>query len=122
MKAIHQYILGFTLSLVSTGAAFALVQMHLDSYHHFPSHEVAVPALVVLALIQFVTQLVLFLHVGQEEKPKLNFWSFVFAVLVVVIIVGGTLWIMNNLSHGMRDTQPNIFEEENIFPEGHGHH
>ncbi len=121
MKDISRYTFGFTLSLVFTAIAFGLVQMHLDNNHVWPSHELAVPLLVMLALMQLFVQLVLFLHVGEEEKPKLNFWTLVFAVVVVVILVGGSLWIMNNLSHGQHDALHNVLEEENIFPDGHEH-
>jgi cytochrome o ubiquinol oxidase subunit IV len=80
------------------------------------------PILVTLAILQLVVQLMLFLHLGDEPKPRWNLLAFLFAVLVVAIVVGGTLWIMYELSHppGDASTQKleeyNVFEEENIFP------
>jgi len=74
----------------------------------------------VLALVQLVVQLVLFLHVGQEEKPRFNLLALSFGLITVVILVGGTLWIMQNLMHMQHVAAPNIFEEENITP-GHTH-
>jgi cytochrome o ubiquinol oxidase operon protein cyoD len=119
MKALRTYILGFVVSIALTVVAFALAQMHLASGHIFPTHELAVPALVALALVQLVVQLMLFLHVGQEPKPRWNLLAFYFAIIVVVILVGGTLWIMDNLTHMQMQEPYNVFEEENIFPHGH---
>lgn len=116
MKKIHTYIFGFTFSLVLTAAAFGLAQMHLDSGHTFPAHEFAIVAFVVLAIVQLFVQLFLFLHIGDEPKPRLGLLALLFALLTVSIVVGGTLWIMYNLSHRQTETQPNVFTEENIFP------
>lgn len=92
-------MIGFGLSIILTIIAFGLVWEHIQTDHDFPSHELLLPVLIVLALIQFFVQVVLFLHVGSEEKPRYNLLALLFAILVVVIVVGGTLWIMGNLHH-----------------------
>lgn len=120
MKAIYTYIFGLVLSLTLTVVAFALVAAHVSSGHEFLPHEAATIALSALAIIQLVVQLMLFLHVGEEEKPRFNLMALCFALVTVVILVGGTLWIMNNLSHGAHDTQENVFTEENISPQTYG--
>lgn len=119
MKNIRTYILGLALSLTLTIAAFGLVEFHLGSAHEFPSHLASVAILTALALIQLLVQLALFLHVGREEKPRFNLMALSFALITVVILVGGTLWIMQNLMHLGHLTQPNVFQEENIYPNGH---
>ena len=96
---IRTYLIGFGLSIVLTLVAFGLGQIHLWTDHVFPTHEMAVPALIVLALSQLVVQLFFFLHVGKEKGPRWNLMALLFALIVVVILVGGTLWIMNHLSH-----------------------
>jgi cytochrome o ubiquinol oxidase operon protein cyoD len=99
MKTFRAYSMGYGLSVVLTLVAFGLLFYHLRSEHVFPPHEAMVPVLIALAVLQLFVQLVFFLHVGQEEKPRWNSVAFMFAVFVVVVIVGGTLWIMNNLEH-----------------------
>ena len=82
------YWLGFILSVVLTLAAYFLV-----SYHAF-SKNVLIYTIIGLAIVQFVVQLVLFLHLGDEPKPRWNMTTFLFMAMVVVIIVFGSLWIM----------------------------
>lgn len=54
-----------------------------------------------LAIVQFVVQLFCFLHLGQESKPRWKFGVFTFMLGVVVILVFGSIWIMNNLNYNM---------------------
>jgi cytochrome o ubiquinol oxidase operon protein cyoD len=46
-------------------------------------------------------QLHYFLHLGDEPKPQWNLLTFGFMIGVVLILVFGTLWIMNNLNDRM---------------------
>lgn len=54
-----------------------------------------------LAIVQFVVQLFCFLHLGQEERPRWRLTAFAFMLIVVVILVFGSIWIMNNLNYNM---------------------
>jgi len=118
MKTLHAYILGFVLSIGLTLGAFSVVQMHLDTEHVSPTHEVAVAVLLTLAVAQLLVQLILFLHLGREEKPRWNLIAFFFALFIVTVVVGGSLWIMNHLHHESLSDY-NVFEEENILPHDH---
>ncbi len=102
MKTFHTYLLGFLFSIGLTLASFALVAVHLDSNHVWPNHTVAMSVLVVLAVSQFFIQIAYFLHLGRDAERKWDRMLFVFALVVVGIIVGGTMWIMHHLStaHG----------------------
>lgn len=100
METLRTYSIGFALSLILTLAAFGVAQWHQDSGHVYPPHEVALLLLVCLAVIQLFVQLALFLHVGRESKPHWNLAALAFALTVVVILIGGTLWIMHNLEQG----------------------
>jgi len=116
MKTLHAYILGFNLSLALTLLAFALAGEHVRTAHEFPTHGTAVLALVALALLQLLVQLIFFLHLGQEQKPRWNLAFFAFALIVIGILVGGTLWIMYNLGHGQMPTRE-IFIDGEISPQ-----
>lgn len=118
-ESITRYLIGFLLSVALTLAAFLLVQAHVESGHSFFSnHNLLSYSLISLAIIQMVVQLLFFLHVGKESKPKWNLMALVFAVGVVVILVFGSLWIMKNLDyhHGMTPEQTDkyLLEDEGV--------
>jgi len=89
------YVTGFVISLLLTLLAYLLVTKDVvDAW-------LVIPAIVVLAVVQFVVQLVFFLHLGRETKPRWNLMAFLFMILVVFIVVAGSLWIMANLDYNM---------------------
>ena len=93
--SVSAYVTGFGLSLVLTGAAFLLVSRHTFS------HTGLVVSIAALAIVQLFVQLVFFLNLDQERGARWNLQAAVFAVTVVVIIVGGSIWIMHNLNYHM---------------------
>lgn len=116
---MKSYIIGFVSSLFLTLIVFGLVMQHVETRHVAIGHEVLVPAIIILAITQLIVQLVCFLHLGRESKPRYNLTVFAFMLLVVVLLVGGSLWIMTNLDyHGMHNKN---VEEEIIHDEGMHH-
>jgi cytochrome o ubiquinol oxidase operon protein cyoD len=97
--SISSYIAGFGLSLMLTLTAYLLVWRHTKTHHEAISHDVLVFMLTGLALIQLLVQLIFFLHLDRESKPRWNLTVLLFAATVVVIVVFGSLWIMNNLNY-----------------------
>jgi cytochrome o ubiquinol oxidase operon protein cyoD len=57
-----------------------------------------------IAVVQLVIQAVFFLHIGRGSRLKLV--TFAFAILIVLIVVVGSLWIMNNLDYNMMRLSP----------------
>ena len=53
------------------------------------------------ALVQAIVQLIFFLHLGQEGKPHWETFIFFFMLLILMIIVLGSLWVMNDLNERM---------------------
>lgn len=91
----QSYIVGLGVSIVlMLGAYFVVVK----SLFSFP---VAVGVLVGLGLISAVTQMLLFMHLGGEERPHWNWLVFGFMVVILCVIVIGSLWIMSNLDYRM---------------------
>lgn len=103
----RSYTAGFLLSLVLTLAAYLLV-VH-DVYRGWG----LVFALAALAVIQLSVQLIFFLHLGRESRPRWNLTVMLFALMVVGIVVFGSLWIMHNLNynhmHGLPTSQSDKF-------------
>lgn len=108
------YMVGFTLSLVLTLVAFWLVMQHVEAGRF--DMDVVFVGLAVTAVAQLIVQLVFFFHLGREPKPRLNTVSFLFMLMVVVIIGFGSLWIMYNLNYNMMPEEVETFikAEENI--------
>lgn len=101
-SAVIKYVIGFTSSLILTLIAFWLVIQHVDNNHQGgPSHEFILVSIVSLAIVQLIVQLYFFLHLGHESKPRWNLIVALFMVLVLVIVVFGSLWIMDNLHYNM---------------------
>ena len=92
------YIVGFVLSLATTLLAFFFVINNL-----WPK-EMLMYIVMAIAVIQLVVQLVFFLHLGQGSRWKTI--TFVFAALVVLIVVIGSIWIMHNLDYNMMHMSP----------------
>lgn len=99
------YVSGFVLSLALTMCAYLLVKRHVANHHISPTDTFMVIGLSILALTQLVAQLVFFLHLDTESKPRWNLVVLGFAVVIVVIVVAGSLWIMYHLNYNMTPRQ-----------------
>lgn len=92
-KAQKQYVVGFISSIALTLTAYLLVT------HHMLQSWDLVCAIALLALIQLVVQLVFFLHLADEERPRLHSMVFALMFLIVCIIVFGSIWIISSLNY-----------------------
>jgi cytochrome o ubiquinol oxidase subunit IV len=97
--SLGMYVHGFILSVGLTVIAYLSVVRHLMS------GSVLIGFIIGLALIQFLVQMFFFLHLGKETKPRWKLAVAGFMVMVVLILVGGSLWIMNNLNYRMMTPQ-----------------
>lgn len=93
------YIAGFVFSIILTLEAYLLVVNHTFSHH------ILIGVVAGLAVVQIVLQLLFFLHLGSETKPRWRLLVFCFMSLVVGILVIGSLWIMGNLNYRMTPQQ-----------------
>ncbi|MFL6603035.1 MAG: cytochrome o ubiquinol/quinol oxidase subunit IV [Steroidobacteraceae bacterium] len=57
--------------------------------------------LAVLAVAQMGVHLVFFMHIGTDSDHTNNVMALAFGVFIVVLVVAGSLWIMNHLNAGM---------------------
>jgi cytochrome o ubiquinol oxidase operon protein cyoD len=94
-KTLKSYLLGLFLCLILTFTAFGLV-----IYHILPAVQLYI-VLAVLAVTQLFVQIICFLRLNTTKEGLWNSMSFFFAIVIVVILVSGTLWIMYNLDYYM---------------------
>ncbi len=89
------YAIGFVLSLLLTLTAYFL------AVHVAVPQGLVIVVLILLACTQFAVQILCFLHVGGKHASRDRLIALGFAVLVVLILVSGSLWIMFTLNGRM---------------------
>lgn len=97
---LTKYIIGFVLSLLLTLAAYMIV------VNGVLGGMMLLLALGGLALVQMAVQLIYFLHLGEEAGPRYKLASFGFMAVILLIIVVGSIWIMDNLNYNMMNMSP----------------
>jgi cytochrome o ubiquinol oxidase operon protein cyoD len=98
-KRIVAYSAGLISSIILTITAYLLVVS--DSLRERWSPALVAIALSILAVIQLIVQLLFFLHLNEESKPRWKLMSFIFAFIILGIIVFGSLWIMFDMNSRM---------------------
>ena len=96
--AYTSYIVGFVLSILATFTAYFFVSEQI-----LPK-DALIYTVMGVAVVQLVVQMVFFLHLGRGSSWKLI--TFLFTVLMVLILVVGTIWVMDNLNYNMMDMSP----------------
>jgi len=89
------YGVGLSLAILLTVTSFFVAGTDLVWQPSIPV------ALVVLAIAQMGVHLVFFLHITTGPDNTNNVMALAFGVLIVVLLIGGSLWIMANLNHNM---------------------
>lgn len=89
------YGIGFVLSI-----ALTLLSFYLVAYGALPQRSLYL-VVGLLALVQFFIQMVFFLHLNAHSNASWNLLSFLFTVVIVMVLVVGTMWIMYNLYEKM---------------------
>ncbi len=87
------YAIGFILSVILTVIPFAVVM------HPTLSHTAIIAVIFGFAAVQVLVHLHYFLHMDTSPEQRDMVTSFVFSALLIVFIIGGSIWIMNNLNH-----------------------
>ncbi|HEY6432940.1 MAG TPA: cytochrome o ubiquinol oxidase subunit IV [Acetobacteraceae bacterium] len=89
------YLIGVVLAALLTVASFSVVYTHLI-------WGPAIPVMLgVLAVAQIGVHLVFFLHLTTAPDNTNNVLALAFGVLIVALLIGGSLWIMDNLNQNM---------------------
>jgi cytochrome o ubiquinol oxidase operon protein cyoD len=85
-----QYITGYLLSLVLTVIPLALVLTHSLS------RDGLILTILTTAVLQFIVQLFLFMHVREKQNgtPHWHGIGLVLGLVVILTIVCGSIWVM----------------------------
>jgi cytochrome o ubiquinol oxidase operon protein cyoD len=95
LPTARSYGVGFGLAVLLTAIPFLLV------YFGWLAGRPALVAIAVAAIVQILVHLRYFLHLDLTHTPRENLLTLCFAALLIVIMIGGSLWIMFDLHHRM---------------------
>ena len=94
-RSLRTYLTGFVLALILTVIPFGLVAM--GALPRMPTLII----IAIAAVIQVLVHLHYFLDLNLSSTPRENLLAIAFATILIVIMVGGSLWIMFDLHHRM---------------------
>jgi cytochrome o ubiquinol oxidase subunit IV len=92
----REYVVGFLLSIVLTAVPFWLVMANVAD-----SRQATGLLICVFAAVQMIVHVVLFLHVRARSEEGWTLLSLIFTLILVVISLGGSLWVMHHLDDNM---------------------
>ncbi|MGY4527104.1 cytochrome o ubiquinol oxidase subunit IV [Pseudomonas sp. UBA4617] len=88
-QSSHQsYNVGFLLAAILTLVPFALAM-----YPSLPRHLTFL-LVTVCAVVQILVHMLFFLHLSTAREQRWNLVALVFTVVIIVLLVGLSLWIM----------------------------
>jgi cytochrome o ubiquinol oxidase operon protein cyoD len=85
---------GFIISVALTAAAFGLAASGI-------SREAVLLGVSGAALVQIAVHLRCFLHPAASPTARWNVMALIFAVIIMALFVGGTIWTMYKLYYHM---------------------
>lgn len=110
-KTLESYIIGFALSLVFTFIPYYMV------VNQIATGTALLVTILGFAVIQMLIQITFFLHLGRGPKPLYNIAFFVSTVGIILVVVGGSIVIMNNLHYNKTpsDQTKALIDKEGIY-------
>lgn len=90
-----QYVLGFILAVVLTVIPFWIVFTDALS-----ASRTAI-VIGICAVVQAIVHVRFFLHVDLSRQKREDLDLILFTLLLLIIFIGGTVWIMTDLHHRM---------------------
>jgi cytochrome o ubiquinol oxidase operon protein cyoD len=88
--SLKSYTIGFILSIVLTIIPLVIVMNHLMG------KQGTTAIILLFGVLQFAIQLIFFMHIRNEEKPRYNLMALILGLVILLTIVSGSVWIMMN--------------------------
>lgn len=93
--SVKTYVIGFVLSVILTLIPFMMVM------NGSASKGALLAVIAISAVLQLLVQMVYFLHLGTAPDERWNLVSFIFTAIVIILLVGLSIWIMWSLNANM---------------------
>ncbi|MBV8399782.1 MAG: cytochrome o ubiquinol oxidase subunit IV [Acetobacteraceae bacterium] len=94
--SFRDYVIGFILSVILTAIPFWIV---MDNVFRVP--QVGAIVLMLFAMAQIIVHMIYFLHMSSTSEGGWTLMALIFTVVVLVIMLSGSLWIMQHLDTQM---------------------
>jgi cytochrome o ubiquinol oxidase operon protein cyoD len=94
-SSVAVYLVGLGLAVLLTCVSFFISGTTLVWGPSIPV------ALCVLAVAQMGVHLVFFIHITSGPDNTNNIMALAFGVLIVLLLIAGSLWIMDHMNHNM---------------------
>lgn len=110
LGSVRSYVIGFLLSLVFTIVPYFMVRGQMAE------EKALLLGVLGFAIIQMFVQIFFFLHLGRGPKPFYNVVFFLGTAGMIVLVVGASIIIMDNLYRNMspQEMTTRLAQEENI--------
>lgn len=104
------YVTGFLLSLVFTFIPYYMV------VNQTVSGNALLATILAFGVLQMIVQVTFFLHLGRGPKPNWNLFFFISTVGIILVVVGGSIMIIDNLKYNMSpsDQKKKLVSHEGI--------
>ncbi|GIO97781.1 cytochrome o ubiquinol oxidase subunit IV [Paenibacillus lautus] len=86
--SFKSYTIGFICSIILTLIPITIV---MNDWLEGTWNSVV---LMIAAVLQLMVQLLFFMHLREENKPRYNLISLVLSLVILLVIVAGSMWIM----------------------------
>lgn len=95
------YLTGFVLAAILTAIPFWLVMDHV-----IRDKDVTIVIILALGAAQIVVHMVYFLHMNTTSESGWNMLALIFTLVLVVIVLGASIWVMYNENTNMMPMSP----------------
>jgi cytochrome o ubiquinol oxidase subunit IV len=108
------YFIGFVLSLIFSFIPYYMVVEEIIT------GSTLYMTILGFAVVQMIIQITFFLHIGRGPKPNYNLFFFGATSIVILMVVGGSVFIINNLHYNMSPEEKlaKIANDEGIYQVG----
>jgi cytochrome o ubiquinol oxidase subunit IV len=93
--SLKAYLTGLVLALILTAIPFAWVISGILS----PRATLA--GIFIAGIVQILVHLHFFLHLDTSSSARWNVLALMFTLMIMILFVGGTIWIMHSLHYRM---------------------
>jgi cytochrome o ubiquinol oxidase operon protein cyoD len=99
--SLRGYLTGFVLAAILTVIPFWLVMGHVIA-----NKPLLILVILALAVVQIFVHIVYFLHLDTRSEAGWNMMAFIFTAVLVIIVLGASIWVMYNENANMMPMSP----------------
>jgi len=103
---LRGYLTGFVLAAILTVIPFWLVMGHATV-----SPQVVILIVLGLAAVQIVVHMIYFMHLDTRSEGGWNMLALIFTAVLVVIVLGASIWVMYNENAHMMPMSPTYIQQ-----------